>query len=226
MVVMKENDRSVLLAGPGEGFSREIANRFAAEGYDVGLMGRNTRKLSALASDLAAAGVRSFVAEADFTRESTIDDAVDACRAALPKWDCLIYNVKDSPRGDALSFDRDQMVASFGANVVGALSLARSAVQIWPHYPGATVLLSGGNYKDEPDPDKLALGVSKGALHSAALAMAPPLAKAGVVVKELIIAGAVEAGGPAMAAALAETYWALHSEPSSPSVMTVNMPSF
>ncbi|HTE21631.1 MAG TPA: SDR family NAD(P)-dependent oxidoreductase [Candidatus Limnocylindria bacterium] len=215
-------ERAVLIAGPGQHFAYELASEFAYHGYDVALAGRNTDQLDALASRLSEDGVPSFLVKADFSDLASVEVALERCSQELPPWSSLIYNVKHSPTGDALTTELHELEHSLGSNVLGALYLSRIALQAWERDKEASILLSGGGYKDAPDPNKLGLSVSKGALHSMALAMEPVFRDQGVAVKEVVIDGVVRPEGPIYPEELAKLYWYAHSNNSSETVFTIS----
>ena len=78
---------------------------------------------------------------------------------------------------------------------------------------GSTIILTGGGYKDRPDPNKLALSVSKAALHALFLSMSLPLSYKHINLKTVILDGAVREEGPLRAVDAAALFWSAFLAP-------------
>lgn len=200
------SERSVLIVGPGESFTVELAEEFARHKYEVGLMGRNQERLEILQDCLADKRVPTRVFQADVTDPEAVANAFEACNDQLPPWQTVIHNVKQSPRGNILAVDTEEAAASLHANVVGLLNVSRFAIAGWDRTPDATLMVSGGGYKDVPDPDKLALSMSKGALHSLVIGARSVLKQHQVAIKEVVIDGYVRPEGPLYSKELAKFF--------------------
>jgi NAD(P)-dependent dehydrogenase (short-subunit alcohol dehydrogenase family) len=204
--------RSLLLVGPGKHFGAQLARRFAQEGFAVGLLARTRQHLDALVTELRGLGGVAYAATADVTRTAELQSAVSELAAALPPLSCVIYNVKASVPGTALELVPDSLTACLAANVSGALGVIQ-AVQPWLKDRRRTVILTGGGYKDRPNSSKLALSVSKAALHSLFRSATEPLAAAGVSLKTLVIDGVVREKGPLFPEDVAACFWAMYAHP-------------
>ena len=73
----------VVITGAGAGVGRAAAREFAKRGCDVGLLGRNQRRLDEAAEEMRAYGVRSVVAIADVADDRAVEAAADQIEASL-----------------------------------------------------------------------------------------------------------------------------------------------
>jgi NAD(P)-dependent dehydrogenase (short-subunit alcohol dehydrogenase family) len=84
--------KNVIVTGPGQGIGRAIADRFAAEGADVMLVGRRREPLEQAEREIAEAGGRAWVHTADVSDSEQVTAAV---AAAVERWgriDVLVNN--------------------------------------------------------------------------------------------------------------------------------------
>lgn len=207
--------KTIAIAGPGQHFSLEIARKFKSEDAVIALMGRNQNKLLKVARDLEFESIPSEILIVDFKSQSSVESAMQHCRQNLPPWSSIIYNVKQSHHGGIYDCSTDEIISDFDSNVLGALRLIRSALEGWAHKKQASILISGGGYKDKPDSRKLSLAFSKAGVHTLALALQQETNIQKVHISEIIIDGAVRQEGPIFPADLAELYFKIHNSNSS-----------
>jgi short-subunit dehydrogenase len=187
-------EKSVVIVGPGEHFGFQLAKQFGEKGFHVVLVARKKEALQELSEKVQAEGISSDIVVADVSNIENFGDAFTAVASRIPPVMALIFNVKASVRGDGLTLSPEQLTEALAIQVSGVLVAVQTVL---PYFaPGASVMLTGGGYKDTPDPEKLALSVSKGALHTLFLALVEPLSARGIKVGTVIIDGVVRAEGP------------------------------
>ena len=204
--------RSLLLVGPGAHFGTQLAQRFVAEGFAIALLARSRRHLDPLSEDIRRVGGVATSAIADVVNATQVRQAIDTTLTGLPPLSCVIFNVKASAPGRALELDPSVLTACLAANVSGAVAVIQAA-QPWLRDRRRVVILTGGGYKDKPNSDKLALSVSKAALHSLFRSSAEPLLAAGISLKTIVIDGAVRETGPLFPEDVAACFWAMYTHP-------------
>lgn len=104
-----QNPLRVLILGAGSGIAQATARLYAAEGAIIGLAGRNSERLAAIAADLKARGAAAIeIFEVDFTAPDAASTLVGMV-AALRGLDhtVLAYGVL----GDQALADRDEAAA-------------------------------------------------------------------------------------------------------------------
>ncbi|MCI4354763.1 MAG: SDR family NAD(P)-dependent oxidoreductase [Thermoplasmata archaeon] len=140
--------RTALVTGPTSGLGRAIAQRFAALGARVVLVGRRPDKLGALREELAeAAGADRFpCVVADLSSRASVHNAVRQILASESRLDVLVDNA------GALYRDRRESVdgieATLAVLVVGPFILTAGLQPLLRETSGAQVIAvtSGGMY--------------------------------------------------------------------------------
>jgi len=121
--------KNVIVTGAGQGIGRAIADRFAAEGADVMLIGRRRDPLEDAAGEIAAAGGKAWVRTADVSRTADVEAAV---AEALQRWDMIDVLVNNAGVADEkpfLEIDDESWDRVIATNLRGAFVMARSVAR-------------------------------------------------------------------------------------------------
>lgn len=203
--------RGVIIVGPGKHFGTELIARFAQEGFHVGVIARTKANLPDEPSSHLS------IELCDIGNPDAFHAAVQRLSADLGPVFCLIYNAKVSVRGAGLSTPASALAESMAINVTGALVGIQAVIPAMLHNEGACIILTGGNFKDQPDPERFALSVGKAGLHGVSRALVRPLQRQGIALKTVIIKGAIRRSDPTptSSSALADFFWAVFKTPKS-----------
>ena len=82
----------VAITGASAGVGRATARAFAAAGYDVGLIARDSERLAAAAAEVQQRGGRAAIAVADVADPSAVEAAASAIEAELGPIDVWVNN--------------------------------------------------------------------------------------------------------------------------------------
>jgi short-subunit dehydrogenase len=200
----------VVAAGPRLG--RSVALRFAAEGYDVALVGRSTEALAPLAEEVASAGVRVQAVAADVADESSLRAAMAEVRSALGDPEVLVYNGSEYVEGRATAVDYERFVHGLLVGVGGALVAVQEVAPAMRARRRGTILLTGSEAALRPSVDAAGLGVAKAGLRNLAMSAAADLSGDGVHVTTVTIRGVLKVGTFFDPDSVAEHYWRLHAQ--------------
>jgi NAD(P)-dependent dehydrogenase (short-subunit alcohol dehydrogenase family) len=149
--------RTVLITGPTSGLGRAAAERLAALGARLVLVGRDPDRLAALRDDLAARhGAERFVAVvADMGSLESVARAAERILASEPRLDVVVDNAGAIFHERRLS--PDGIEATFATLVVGPFALIGAVLPLLRATPGVRVIsvTSGGQYAQRLDLDDL-----------------------------------------------------------------------
>ncbi len=204
--------KTLLLVGPGEHFGKHIIRRFASEGFVIGVISRNEEHLQQLVSDMESESISIISAVADVSDKERVTKAVGAVQEKLGDFSCVIFNVKYSVRGSCLSIATELLRDSLNTNVVGAVNVIQAVHPYLNTVESASIILTGGGYKDTPDSEKVALSIAKGALHTLTMAAAQTLVSQNIFVKTVVIDGVVREDGPLFSRDAADAFWSAYCD--------------
>ncbi|CAI9400689.1 3-phenylpropionate-dihydrodiol/cinnamic acid-dihydrodiol dehydrogenase [Nocardioides sp. T2.26MG-1] len=183
----------VIGAGPGVGAS--VADRFAREGYAVGLVARDEARLGRAADDLATrTGARTATSTADATDPDQVRRAVDSVAAELGPPSVLCF----SPIPDVglikpvLETRAEELIASLRLNVAGAAAAVESALPAMLAAGHGSLLFTTGSAALTPDPARAASAVTTTAATTYVALLRQALDGTGVRVGHTVIVGPID----------------------------------
>lgn len=211
----------VVIVGVGPGIATATAQRFAADGYDVGLIARREEPLAELGRSLETTGTTVGWATADAGDPAALTAAIDRLTTRAGPVDVLVYNAAAGRQGTPRDLTPEQLAADLAIGVVG---LQAAVLAVLPgmlaREPGpggrGTVLVTGGGTADRPFAAMASLGVQKAAVRSLARTLAADLTAEGVHVATVTVSGLVGVGSQIEPARVAALYADLVAETAGP----------
>jgi short-subunit dehydrogenase len=204
--------KHLLILGAGAGLSASIAARFGHEGFAVTLVARREQALAELANGVRAAGVTVDSATADAGDSHRLRAAVARLAERITPG-VVVYNAALIAADSILNIDEDDVLSSSAGNVLGAISAAQVFTPAMRAAGAGTFLATGGYAGVDPQPDYASLSLGKAGLRAAVSLLHKELKDDGVHAASVQVAGAIAPGTPMAPDRIAETYWALHSQP-------------
>jgi NAD(P)-dependent dehydrogenase (short-subunit alcohol dehydrogenase family) len=177
---------AVVGAGPGNGAA--FARRFAAEGYRVALLARNSERLA----ELAATIPDSRAYPCDVTDGESIRAAFEAIARDLGPVEVLAYNAGKMVWGDPLALSEADFEAAWRINAQGAFLTARAVLPAMLEAGRGTILFIGATASRRGRPNTTAFAAAKAAQRSLAESLARAYGPKGIHVSLLIIDGVVD----------------------------------
>jgi NAD(P)-dependent dehydrogenase (short-subunit alcohol dehydrogenase family) len=168
------------VTGGGSGLGRAIVLALGGEGADVALSYRSSGAgAQAVADELAAAGRRAHIGQADAGKPGEIGRFIDAAAAALGGIDVLVNNVGVFSRVPLDAITDDALDEAFAVNVKAAVMATKAAVPHMRRRGGGSVVNIASLGGIRPWKAYLPYCVTKAALIRAteclALALAPQI---------------------------------------------------
>jgi short-subunit dehydrogenase len=200
--------KHVLIVGAGPGLSASIARRFAREGFAVTLVARRAQALAELADQVRDAGVAVDTAIADAADPHAFRTALEGLAERITPG-VVVYNAALIATDGILTIDEDRLLSSYAVNVLGAIGAAQVFTVAMRQAGAGTFLATGG----DPEPAYASLSLGKAGLRAAVALLHKELKGDGVHAASVRVAGAIAPDTPFAPEAIAETFWALHTQP-------------
>jgi NAD(P)-dependent dehydrogenase (short-subunit alcohol dehydrogenase family) len=125
---MSLEGRRALVTGGSRGLGRAIAERLAALGADLGVVGRDRAALEATGAAVADLGRRCVVIEADLATPAGARSAGERALEHHERWDVLVNNAGIAVAAPLLDVDFDDWDRVQAVNVKAALAVAQVLV--------------------------------------------------------------------------------------------------
>jgi NAD(P)-dependent dehydrogenase (short-subunit alcohol dehydrogenase family) len=198
------------IVGAGPGLGAALARRFAAGGYAILGLLRGAPKNGPLPD--------TIYWPADAADPENLAGALEGgARALGAPIDVLIYNAYRAtmlqPGPSAL--DPLQAGEDLKVNVIGALAASRAVLPAMREAGHGSLLFTGGGLALDPTGwlPAASLAIGKAGLRSLALTLHTELAPSGIHAGTITIAGQIAPGTAFDPRAIAEAFWAMHSDP-------------
>jgi NAD(P)-dependent dehydrogenase (short-subunit alcohol dehydrogenase family) len=232
---MASEAKTAAIVGVGPGLGRAVALRFAQGGFAVALMARSEEASSSVRGEITSGGgsARSFACDA--SDEASVRSAFARVREELGDPEVLVYNAGAFQMGGVMQLAPADLERTWRVNCLGGLITAQAVLPKMVERGRGTILFSGATAALRGSAQFASLAVGKFGLRALAQSMARELGPRGIHVAHVIIDGGIDtarvramiAGRQSAApvllspAAIAETYWQLHTQ--DPSAWTHEM---
>lgn len=206
--------KSITIVGAGPGIGQAVAEKFGREGWTIVLIARSVTRLSAMAAELQAKGIKAFALPADATQPQDIRAALAEAERLVGELTVVHFNAAVVRQQDLFSMGDDEVLGDLAINVAAGLHSVRAAVERFGN-AGGTILVMGGGLATAPHPAYASLGVGKAALRNLVEGLAAPLKERGVSIRIATVATLVDPGSKE-AADVADVLWTQATDPVSP----------
>ena len=175
--------KTVLITGAASGIGREFANIFAAEGYDMVIVGRNANKMDAMKADYEqkyAVGVSCI--QADLSKDNEAQRVYDEVNAMGISVDVLINNAGVGDYGRFVDIDWAKERALAGLNMLSVMQLMHLYAADMEMRGGGRILNVSSIAAYTPGPYMPMYYASKSFVYSLSQAVAKEMEGTGVTV--------------------------------------------
>lgn len=205
---------TLAIVGAGPNLGMATAKRFGPEGFDVGLVSRNARRLQLLADELVRQGVTATTEPADLRNPAEATVALAHLADTLGPVDVLVYSPLASvdwtkPVADTSSAD---MGAALELSVLGAVDAVEAVLPSMRERGTGTLLFTTGGAAVAPSAERASSAVSNAAEVAYARLLHESLADDGIHVAHTAIVGGLGQGLKHDPTDVAELLWRQHVE--------------
>jgi NAD(P)-dependent dehydrogenase (short-subunit alcohol dehydrogenase family) len=210
--------RTALIIGAGVGISASLAQLFAREGLKVGLVGRDAKKLAALAT---ATGARSFSAQA--SNPASVAQLFQEVDEQLGEPDVVVYNPSARAHGSVAEIDPEAVRQAMEITAFGGFLAVQQAARRMIRKGHGAIFLTGASASIKGFPLSSAFAMGKFALRGLAQSAARELGPKGIHVAHFVIDGAVRSAvrpeppdrpeSMLSPDGIAQTYWNVLQQP-------------
>ncbi len=218
------NGKVAAVLGVGPGLGAAVAQRFAREGFAVGLMARGEESLAAAREEVEGSGGTALAVTADATDAASVTSAFDRVQEELGEPEVFVYNAGAFQMGGILELSPEQFDDCFRANCSGAFYGAQQVLPAMVERGRGTIILTGATAALRGSARFAALATGKFGLRALAQSMAREFGPQGIHVAHVIIDGQIntprlredqpdrEESTTLSPEAIAEAYWQLHAQ--------------
>ena len=172
--------RAVIVTGAGKDIGRFTAQRFAAEGADVMLIGRRLEPLEETQGLIEADGGKAWPFVADVTHADQVQAAVDAAVARGGRIDVVINNAGNRDRTPFLEVEEENWDDVLATNLKAPFLLSQRAARVMAASGGGVILHTASIDATGGDGPYASYSASKAALLGLNRTMALELAQYGI----------------------------------------------
>jgi NAD(P)-dependent dehydrogenase (short-subunit alcohol dehydrogenase family) len=218
------DEKVAVILGVGPGLGAAVAQRFAREGFAVGMMAREKERLGKVREEIEDARGTALAVSADATDAASVASAFEQVREELGNPEVFVYNAGAFEMGGILELSPEQFDNCFRANCSGAFYGAQQVLPAMVEKERGTIILTGATAALRGSAKFAALATGKFGLRALAQSMAREFGPQGIHVAHVIIDGQIntprlretqpdrEESTTLSPGSIAETYWHLHAQ--------------
>jgi NADP-dependent 3-hydroxy acid dehydrogenase YdfG len=183
-----------LVVGAGPGLGRSSALRFARAGYDIALVARNEKVVSALADEVTKAGVDVGWAALDISDSDALGAAVGRFVQHTGRVDVVHFNPSTVRMTRPRDLTAAQLLADLSVGTAALLTAVQGVLPTLIEQRTGTILVTGSGVADYPFTEAASLGVQKAAIRNLTQVLAADLKADGVHVATVTVRGNLTPG--------------------------------
>lgn len=136
-------NKSVLITGGSTGLGKATAIKFAMEGYQIIISGRNEEKGTTVAAEIGEKyAVNCQFVQTDVTNESQVENLIRTTVALCGRLDVLVNNAGVAPfqGGELAQSSTEALKETFDTNVFGLYYTMKYALQVMEQQKGGAIV--------------------------------------------------------------------------------------
>lgn len=206
----------IAIIGAGPGMGAGIAERFAAQGFDIALVSRTKAKVDAIAEGLRASGITAQGFAADILDAGSVRAAVEAIQESMGPIDVLEFSPADPslPHESPLEVTHEGAQRQLDFYVHGAIAAVQSVLPAMIERGSGTVIITTGGSSVLPNAIFGNIALAAAALRNWALSLHEAAKPHGVQVAHIAINAWIGNQPGAEVGAITPLYWQAHTDSS------------
>jgi short-subunit dehydrogenase len=202
--------RAIWVLGCGPGIGMSVAERFAWEGFSLGLVTLDAGPIGKMVQALRDTGVGADLAVGDVRDDAWLADRMDRFEEMFGPPSVLVYNASAGVDGPASTLETMDLTDDLSTNLLAPLRAVQRVLPFFRLAKAGTVIFTGGGAAVRPQADRASASIGKGSLRLLGLLLGQELEAENIHVAVATLSGRVEKGGDLDPDAIAERYWDLH----------------
>lgn len=203
----------IVIIGAGSGISQAVAEKFGTEGFSVVLISRREEKLEELQKLLSSKKIDAHYFVADAGDAESIKDAFNQIWEKWENIDVLHYNVAKRKKVNIADETADSLTKDFKVNVASVMTAVNLVLPDMEKKEMGTILITGGGYALQPNPDLGSLSIGKAGIRNLAHSLHLALNPKNIFVGTVTVSGAVKPGDADRSTQqVAEQFWKLYTD--------------
>lgn len=203
----------IVIVGAGPGIGQAVAEKFGSNGFSVALISRRKQNLEKLTEELSAKGIDVHAFAGDAGDAESMKDAFNQIWETWTDIDVVHYNVAKIKMVNIANETADGLTRDFKVNVAGVMTVVGLVAGDMEKKGEGTILLTGGGFALQPNPELGSLSVGKAGIRNIAESLHHALKPKHIFTGTVTVCGyvkpdAVKHNPPA----IAEQFWKLYTE--------------
>lgn len=182
----------IVIIGAGPGIGQAVAEKFGTEGFSVALISRRKEKLEKLRNELAEKGIDAHAFVGDAGDAESMKDAFNQIWEIWEHIDVVHYNAAKLKMVNIANETADGLTRDFKVNVAGAMTMVNLVASDMEKKGEGTILLTGGGFALEPNPDFGSLAIGKAGIRNLAGSLHAALKSKNIFVGTVTVCGYVK----------------------------------
>lgn len=182
----------IVIIGAGPGIGQAVAEKFGTEGFSVALISRRKEKLEKLRNELAAKAIDAHAFVSDAGDAESMKDAFNQIWEIWEHIDVVHYNAAKLKMVNIANETADGLTRDFKVNVAGVMTMVNLVASDMEKKGEGTILLTGGGFALEPNPDFGSLAIGKAGIRNIAGSLHAALKSKNIFVGTVTVCGYVK----------------------------------
>lgn len=203
----------IVIIGAGPGIAQAVAEKFGTTGFSVALISRREEKLEEIQKQLNEKNIEAHAFVGDAGDAESMKDAFNQIWETWEHIDVIHYNVAKLKNVNIANETADALTRDFKVNVASVMTAVNLVLPDMEKKGEGTILLTGGGFALEPNPEFGSLAIGKAGIRNLAGSLHTALKDKNIFVGTVTVCGYVKPDAEKHTPAnIAEQFWKLYTD--------------